>query len=203
MCFDSGDNGAAAAANQQTQLLEQQQATHDSDVAAGKTAIDSAFSQFDQPYFDNYATSYENAYNPQLTDQYGIAKDKLTAMLAGNGQLGGSAGNNSLAQLDKTYANNQTDIANQAADAENTAKTNVANQKSNLYAMNASAADPASAASQAQASAGSIVSPQSYPTLSNVFGDALSSVATAQKANTNSLTPATGAPVSSWFAPVG
>ena len=99
MCFSTETSGPSPQdlANQQTQMLEQQQATHDSNVAAGKKSIDTAFSQFDQPYFDAYGTAYKNAYNPQLTDQYGIAKDKLTAMLAGNDQLGGSVGNNDLA----------------------------------------------------------------------------------------------------------
>ncbi len=199
MCFDS--NPAASSANDQTALLEKQQATHDSDVAAGKKSIDSAFSQFDQPYYDNYGKAYQGAYQPHLADQYGIAKDQLTAMLAGNGQLGGSTGNNSVAQLDKTYANNQTDIANKSMDAENALKANVDNTKTTLYSMNANAADPASAAAQAQAASGAIVAPQSYPTLSNVFGDALGSVATTAKANNNSLYPASS-PVNSWFAPV-
>ena len=186
MCFSNQDPAAGAAAQQQ-QMLEAQQAKHDAAVAAGKTAIDSAFSQFDQPYFDNYAQSYKDVYNPQLTDQYGIAKDKLYAMLAGNDQLGGSVGNNTQAQLNKTYANTQSDIANKAADAENAFKASVDNTKSQLYTQNAAAADPYSMGTQAQAAAGAVVAPQSYPSLSNVFGDALSSVATASRANANSM----------------
>lgn len=199
MCFSS-DNGAAAAAQQQTQMLEAQQAKHDSDVAAGKTSIDNAFSQFDQPYFDKFGQAFQNNYQPQLTDQYGIAKDKLTAMLAGTDQLGSSVGNNSQAMLDKDLAYGQSDIANKSADAENNFKTSVDNTKSNLYNLNASAADPEMMAQQAQAQSGAIVAPQSYPTLSNYFGDALNSVATATKANQGSMYPvSTG--LSSWFAP--
>lgn len=36
---------------------------------------------------------------------------------------------------------------------------------------------------------GAIVSPQSYPTLSNVFADGIGLVATAQKTDSTSLTP--------------
>jgi hypothetical protein len=189
MCFGSGDNGAAAAAQQQTQMLEAQQAKHDADVAAGKTSIDNAFAQFDQPYFDKYGQSYKDVYNPQLTDQYGIAKDKLYAKLAGNDQLGGSTGNNTLAQLDKVYANGQTDIANKASDNENAFKASVDSSKSNLYGLNAAAADPETMATNAQATAGAIVAPQSYPNLSDIFGGVLSGVATASKANANSMNP--------------
>jgi hypothetical protein len=97
-----------------------------------------------------------------------------------------------LAQLDKAYANSQSDIANQAPDAENSFNSNVDNTKTNLYTMNANAADPLTTAAQAQASAGAIVAPQSYPTLSNVFGDALSPFATANKTNSQSMTPGHG-----------
>ena len=206
MCFN---NGAPAAANPQTQLLEQQQAKHDADVAAGKKSIDDAFGQFDQGYFDAFGKSYNDAYQPQLTDQYGIAKDKVTALLAGTDQLGGSVGNDTEAQLYKTYANNQSDIANKAADATNTFRANVDASKSNLYQMNAQAADPASMATQAQATAGTIVAPASYPTLGNVFADALGSVATATKANSTSMNPWFGGaktastPTSTWFANIG
>jgi len=173
-------------------MLEDQQKKHDTDVATGKTSIDSAFKQFDQPYFDKYGQSYQDVYNPQLTDQYGIAKDKMYAMLAGNDQLGGSVGNNDLAQLDKTYANNQADIANKAKDSENAFKASVDNTKSQLYTQNAAAADPELMAAQAQAASGAVVAPSSYPSLSNVFGDALNSVATASRANANSMYPYQG-----------
>src|SRR5690242_12691778 len=125
MCFGSSDNPAAAAAAQQTQLMEQQNAKHNQDVQTGAQKIGDAFSNFNDDYYNKYAQSYRDVYNPQLTDQYGIAKDKLTAMLAGNDQLGGSVGNNSMAQLEKTYANGQADIANKSTDAANGLRANV------------------------------------------------------------------------------
>lgn len=202
MCFSS-DNGAAAAAQQQTAMLEAQNQKHDADVAAGKTSIDNAFSQFDQPYFDKYAQTYQDNYQPQLTDQYGIAGDKLTAMLAGNDQLGGSVGNNAEAMLNKDYSYGQSDIANKAADSENAFKSSVDNTKSSLYNLNASAADPEMMAQQAQAQSGAIVAPQSYPTISDYFGNVLGSVATATKANQTGMNPigGTGGGISNFFAP--
>ncbi len=198
MCF-GGDNGAAAAAQQQTQMLEAQNAKHTADVTSGKQSIDKAFSQFDQPYFDTVGKAYEGVYQPQLLNQFGIANDKLTAMLAGNDQLGGSVGNNAQAMLNKDLAFGQTDVANKSRDAENTFKASVDSTKSNLYNLNAQAADPEMMAQQAQAASGAIVAPQSYPTLADYFSPALSSVATASKANSQSLYPAAGP--SSWFAP--
>ena len=158
-------------------------------MTAGAGKIGDAFSQFDDNYFNGYKTSYENALDPTLDDQYGIAKDKMTAMLAGNGQLGGSAGNNSMAQLQKSYDDSRTDIANQASDASNNLRSQVQGTENQLYATNAAAADPSLMGQQAQAAAGTIVAPQAAPTLGDVFGGAINSVATATKANQTSMNP--------------
>lgn len=198
MCFGSGgggDNGAAAAAaasQQQTKMMEDQQAKHDSNVNAGKSSIDRAFSQFDPAYFDTYKKSYLDAANPQLKDQYGIARDKLIASLAGRDTLESSVGANSLAQLDKTRDNTAIDIGNKATDATNQFKGHVDQTKSSLYAQNASAADPLTAASEAQSQAGALVSPQSYPTLTDVFAGALAPFATGVKTNSQSMNPVFG-----------
>jgi hypothetical protein len=66
-------------------------------------------------------------------------------------------------------------------------------QKTQSRLLNSAAADPLTIASQAQSTAGAIVAPQSYPSLSNVFGDALNSVATAQRPNAYSNNP--------WYSP--
>jgi hypothetical protein len=185
------------AAKQQIALMEQQQAAHDAAVAQGKNSIDAAFSQYDPAYYEKYKQSYLDAYNPQLQDQYGIARDKLIATLAGKDTLESTVGANALSQLDKTRDNAQIGIANAATDAANGLKSNVDTAKTNLYSMNASAADPTAAASQAQAQAGAIVSPQSYPTLTDVFAGALAPFAAAAKSNAGSLNPIFGPPTSS------
>lgn len=183
-----GDSGAAqAAAQQQTAMLQRQQAKHDADVATGKSNIDSAFSQFTPDYYSGVSKAYENAYQPQLTDQYNTAKDQLVAKLAGNGILESSVGANAQGQLQKTYNTNQAQIADQGQNAANGMKNTVANTETNLYNMNASAADPSAAATQAQAQAGALVAPQTYPTLGNLFGAVLSPFAAGQKSSSNSM----------------
>jgi hypothetical protein len=188
MCLGK-DSGAGAAATQQAQLMEQQQAKHDAAVTQGKQSIDDAFSQFNDPYYDSYGQTYKDTYNPQLDQQYALAKDKLIAKLAGTDQLGSGVGNNAIALQDQTYNNSKADIANHATDAENSLRSAVDNTKSNLYTENNATADPLTMASQAQSQSGAIVAPQSYPTLGNVFADGLNSVATATKANSQSMTP--------------
>jgi hypothetical protein len=183
--WHGGNNGAQNAANQQIQMMEAQQAKHDAAVSQGKQSIDQAFQQFTPDYFSGYTKSYMDAYNPQLTNQYNQAKQKMIATLAGNDQLEGSTGAYSLGNLDKTYGTAQADIANRAQDATNSFRSTVNNSKNQLYGLNAAAADPLTMATQAQSTAGALVSPQSYPTMANVFGDALGSVATGASAYVN------------------
>lgn len=187
--FFNPGNPAAGPANAQIGYMEQQQAQHDSAVKQGKSAIDTAFQQFTPDYFNGVSTAYENAYNPQLTDQYNVAKDKMIGALAGGDQLEGSTGAYQMGQLDKTYGTARANIANSATDAANSMRTTVNNAKSNLYSLNEQTADPLTMATQAQASSGAIVAPQAYPQLSNVFGDALNSAAVGMRANAGSMSP--------------
>lgn len=178
------DAGAAAA--QQAQITAQQNQTN-ANITQGQNNIDQAFSQFTPDYYSGVTKAYEDAYDPQLADQYGIAKDQLTAALAGNGMGQSSVGNNAQAQLFKTNASQQAQIADQGVDAANSLKTTVNNTEDNLSAMNAAAANPSLAATNAQAQAGAMVAPQAYPTLGNVFASALSPIAGAVKANQTSI----------------
>jgi hypothetical protein len=118
MCGGDSNPGAAQAA-EQTRLTEAQQAWHDAAVSEGKSKIDQAFSAFDDPYYAKFAQTYKDTYNPQLDEQYGIAKDKLTSIMAGRDTLDSTAGANAIAQQSKTYNNTQADIANKATDASN------------------------------------------------------------------------------------
>jgi 3-polyprenyl-4-hydroxybenzoate decarboxylase len=191
MCdlFGSHDNSAQQAALQQQQATQAQEDKRHAAIASGKQNIDSAFSQFDQPYFDNYTKTYTTAQNGGLADQYGIAKDKLVAALAGRDTLESTGGANAISQLDKTNQDAQAQIGSNAVDATNQLKSTVNNAKTGLYNQNINAADPLAAASEAQATAGTIVAPQSVPTLSGVFASALQPLATAQKVNNGSLFP--------------
>jgi hypothetical protein len=187
-------NAAADAAQQQISMIEAQQHRHDQAVAQGKSSIDKAFEQFTPDYFNKYKQSYIDAYNPQLKDQYGIAKDSLTASLADRDILESTPGANAFGQLSKTLNNTEAEIGNRATDASNGLRATVDNTKTNLYGLNANAADPLTVAAQAQAQSGAIVSPQSMSPLGNVFAGVLGPYAAAQKTNQSGMTPSSPLP---------
>jgi hypothetical protein len=191
MCNIFGSSGPSAQeiAAQQMASLRAQEDARQGAIAKGRTSIDNAFKQFDDPYFDKYTKSYIDAQDAPLADQYGIAKDKLISALAGRDTLESTAGANAFGQLDKTNADAQAKIGAAATDATNAFRGNVNNQKSNLYSQNIAAADPLAAATSAEATSRAIVAPQSQPSLGDVFSGVLSPLATASKTNSQSLYP--------------
>jgi hypothetical protein len=184
------DNEAAQALAAKT--AEDQRAAEakrQADIRAGQAGIDTAFSQFDQPYYDKYKETYTGNYLPQIADQYATAKDKLTATLAGRGTLESTVGASKFGELDQTRGNAQADIGNQATDAANALKGKVEDAKTNLYTLNQSAADPTGVSAQAIGRATSIAAPSALSPLGQVFASTLNAFGTYNKADGQSMNP--------------
>lgn len=194
MCDPFGTKAAANASNQQTQLMENQQAAHDKAVQQGEAQVNDAFAQFTPDYFNTAQQDYVNAYEPQLDYQYNLASPSLNAALYDRGILESTPGAQAKSQLQTTYNNAQTDIANQGVDFANSLKSNVANTKSNLLGEVASSADPLTMASSAQGAASAVTAPTALPTLGNVFAASLAPFAAGAKSNSGSLNPSFGLP---------
>ncbi len=187
-------------------MIEQQQQYRANQQKKNISAVDSAFAPFNDNYYKGYTQAYENNLNPQLDFQYGRAGDQLAAGLAGTDQDMGSTGARKTADLYQTYAGARGGIANSAYDATNQLRANVDNSKTGLYGLAQSAIDPLTMSTQAQANAGTIVSPQSYPTLANVFSDVLGSAGAGQQTYGQSMKgqgqqQPTSTGQGSWFAP--
>jgi len=158
------------------EIARQEEAKRQARIAQGQQGIDSAFSGFNDEFYNNYQNQYSDYYNPQLNDQYTDAVKRLTLQLAQTGNLTGSAGATQLADLKKYYDTQKLSLTNQALDATNTLRGNIDSKKSQIYADNRAAADPGNAASSA-ASAAQYLQPTA-PTspLANVFADFFSNL---------------------------
>lgn len=153
------------------EIARQQEAERQARISEGQTAIDDAFSGFNDDFYNQYREDYTGYYNPQLNDQYGDARKRLTLQLAKTGNLTSSAGAKQMADLEQYYNTQQTGITNQALDAVNTLKGNIDARKSQLYSDNRAAADPGNAASAAASAATALQpTPPSSP-LANTFAD--------------------------------
>lgn len=158
------------------EIAAKQEAERQARIKTGQENIDTAFSSFNDPFYQDYQTKYLDYYTPQAEDQYSKAVKKLTLQLAQSGNLAGSTGANQLADLKKYYDTQKMALTNQALDATNSLRGNIDSKKSQLYADNRASADPGSATSAA-ASAAQYLQPTA-PTspLANVFADFFSNL---------------------------
>lgn len=167
MCFSSPqvpvDNTAAIA----RKADEERQGK----ITQGQSAIDNAFSGYNDAFYKKYQDDYTNNYAPQLTDQYNDARKRLTLQLAKTGNLTSSSGLDQNAKLKNFYDTRTTGMTNEAIQAANNLRANVDSNKSQLYADNRSAADPGNAAALAASSAAALQPGIPASPLANTFSD--------------------------------
>jgi hypothetical protein len=183
MCkhFFNASSEAAKAAQQDAAAtkaeMDAKEAKRRTDIQTGQSSIDSAFAQFNDPYFANFKNAYMGTQNPEIERQYGVAKDKEIAGLAGRGVLDSTIGANDLGLLEQRRGDAQGNVANDAADAASNFKNQVEKTKSDLYSLNTAAADPNMIANRAQGESTALIPPQARSPLGNLFGDLLAPVA--------------------------
>jgi hypothetical protein len=199
MCFgdDQGRQAEPApSAPSPQQQINDQEAQRQAAVKAGNTGIDTAFAKFNDPYFSNYEKTYKDFYNPQVDTQYTDAQGTLEAGLARNGTDRSSIAAGQFGRLFGAYADQKAQIGDQAASASADLRNKVSSEKSNLYALNSSSADPAQANTQALAAATSLVAPPAYTPLGAVFANILQPYTAYSNAYANNPGPGYTSPYS-------
>lgn len=166
MCFFGGgkppvDNSA--------QIARQQEQERQARIASGESAIDDAFAQFDNPFFDNFRSTFLNYYNPQADDQFTDAKQDLRYAFARKGTLNSSAAQKGFGDLIKAYGDQKDQISSEALNKTNALRSQVESTRNNLSSQNAAAADPSAAARSAVSAVGSIGTAPTYSPLANAF----------------------------------
>lgn len=169
--------GGGAPKDDSAERARQEEAARQGRITAGQEAIDQQFAGFDDSYFDKFKGDYTGFYAPQLDEQYVDARKKATVRLASTGGLQTSAGASQLGGLFKSYNDQKSALAGKAMDAARGLRGQVDSNKTELYQLNRSAADPAQATALATQRAGGI-QPQSFSPLGNVFGDLVNNVGT-------------------------
>lgn len=156
-------------ADNSAEIARQQEEERQARIAEGQAKIDEQFAGFNDDFYNNYQNTYTNYYNPQLDDQYGDARKRLTLQLARTGNLTSSAGANQMGDLQEYYNNQRTDITNRGLNAVNDLRANIDSTKSQLYNDNRSAADPGNAAAAAASAASMLQPSQPDSPLANMF----------------------------------
>ncbi len=178
MCIQTYDHNAAAAQQQLAAQTAQQQQNaetqREANIASGKQSIDNAFSGFDDNYFNNYKQANIDAAEPQIADQYNVASDQLNAALTDRGVNNSTIAGGYYKNLEKTRAGAEGDAANNAEDAANSLRNAVEQQKTNLYTLNSTGADPSTIATQALGSATALKPAQAFSSIGDLFSSVLS-----------------------------
>lgn len=170
MCFSSEpprDNSATIA---RQQADERQGA-----IRQGQQQIDRQFGVFDAPYYDKFKKDYTDYYNPQVDEQFGDAKQKLTYNLARTGTRDSSGGQKQFGDLVEAYGQQREGVANKAIQGASALRGQVEQSKSDLYSQNTAAADPALAGISASTRAGALQSPGVYSPIGDLFGGLVNS----------------------------
>lgn len=147
-----------------------EEAARQARIATGQANIDREFARFDDAYFDKFRGDHLGYYTPQLDAQYQKTREKTTLGLARTGNLNASAGAERFGDLAKMYGRQQAGLSEQALSAANDLRSRVEQNKSDLYGLNRSAADPGEAASMAAGRAGTLSAPQAFTPLADAFG---------------------------------
>jgi hypothetical protein len=175
------------------EIARQKEAERQARIAEGQSAIDNAFSGFNDDFYTGYQNDYLGYYNPQLDDQYSDAVKRLTLQLAQSGNLTGSVGANQLSDLQKYYDTQKTSVTNQALSAVNDLRGNIDNRKSTLYSDNRASADPGNASAAAASAAQALQPTAPTSPLGAVFSDFFNNLGNnAAVRNRTSLSQGTG-----------
>jgi hypothetical protein len=154
------------------EVARQQEQERQDRINAGKAKIDQSFSIFTPDYFDQFKTDYLNNYNPQVDEQFEDARKGLRYNLARAGTQDSTAGQKAFGDLTEDYGDRRREIASKALEATNNIRSQVEQNKSELYSQNVAAADPSLAAITAAGRAGSLQSPPSFSPLADLFAGA-------------------------------
>lgn len=163
--------GGSQPVDNSAEIARQEEEEKRARIQEGVGAIDNAFVGYNDEFYNNYQNSYSTFYHPQLDDQYADAQRRLTLNLARTGNLTSSAGASQMADLESLYRSQYDKVTNDALAASQSLQQQLNNQKSQLYADNQIAADPASASASAVSAAQALQPVAPSDPLANVFAD--------------------------------
>lgn len=172
MCFGGGGDGGAGEAREEERQRQER-------IRQGMASIDEVFNtQFTPEFFGRSRQAYLDYATPQLDRQYGRQKESLIYALSRAGLLKSSAGNRQNADLAADFDKARVDIASNALNAENRARSDVENARTSLVSSLQLSSDNQAAASGAVRQAANLNIPQGFSPLGNLFVDAANTIAT-------------------------
>jgi len=127
---------------------------------------------FQPSFYDKQKQAYLDYANPQLQEQMGKARRNLTFALSRAGTLSSSIAARNQADLGKSYARQQRQIASRAQDVANQARSGVSQQRDQLTRTLQATADPSAVTDQIGGIMQTLRSTPNFQPLAPVLQDA-------------------------------
>lgn len=171
MCFSglfgdpAGDAAAAAAADARKKEQERQRK-----LDAGMANINTAFSGFNDKFYNDRSKAYVDYATPQLRDQYGDGRKSLVYALNDAGTLGNSSiSADRMAKLKGIFDRNAVAIKGQGQDMANSLRGNVNQSKQGLVNQLYATEDPLGVNQQALSESKALTQPVGFTPLQGLF----------------------------------
>ncbi len=104
-------------------------------IKTGSANVDSAFSTFDDGYWNNRKTSFMDYYQPQLDDQFKQAQEQLNFALARAGTVNSTIAGDKMGLLQTKYDTQRAAIQSNAEADVHSAQDRIQNEKSALLSQ--------------------------------------------------------------------
>jgi hypothetical protein len=158
-------------ARQAANRARRQEERRQNRIRTGTQQINDTFGQFDDNFYGGIAQSYIDFARPQLDDQVGDAREKLTFDLARTGMLDSSSRVSRFGDVDKRYNLALDEVTDNARQYETETRSNVEGARADLLSMLNATGDNQAAAQGAASRAAIVSRPPSYSPLTQMFSD--------------------------------
>ena len=159
-------------AEDQAAKAEQREAERQQRIQTGISSINQQFAGFDNGYYDNIRSKYQDFVNPQIDREEERTRDKVKYGLARSGILDSSAGAKEFGDLSTTYDAARVDATARANDLAQNRRTQVEGNRSNIVSQLYASENPEIALQSAQRSVQSLNQVPSFEPITDILANA-------------------------------
>jgi sensor c-di-GMP phosphodiesterase-like protein len=185
--MQEAENQRMAEAQAEAERIRQAEQRRQENISLGQSEIANAFGQFNDDFFGNRMSSYQQFAMPQLDRQYQDQMKQLTAALARSGNLNSSLRGDLMGKLQREYDQGKLQIADTARGFSDQARSSVEAARARLMESNMSLADPGVIRNSAAAEAQGLMANPQFANLGQMLSNLSANVGSA---NTRTTTPA-------------
>jgi hypothetical protein len=187
------ENKRIAEAQAEAERMRQAEERRQQNIQLGQSEISNVFGQFNDDFYGQRMSAYQNFAMPQLDRQYQDQMKQLTAALARSGNLNSSLRGELMGKLQGQYDQGKLSIADTARGYTDQARSSVEAAKARLMESNLSLADPGTIRNSATAEASGLMANPQFANLGQMIANLSANVSSnGQPRTTQAVTGGVG-----------